>query len=161
MVREPLADDEPVMIAVAGPYAFGYLCGESGHHRLREGERTHVAKVTVAARAGRSGEVTLGKQKTLKQVGQYGGAVRSRVEVAGSELVVQTACSVPESRELALELAPAWPGPAAGAEQAVVRRYELAPFLLRDFRTGTKSGRADTLHPGPFHQLLCKRIDSA
>ena len=40
----------------------------------------------------------------------------------------------------------------------VVRRYDLEPFLVSDFLTDTSTGRADTLHPDPFHQLLCKRI---
>jgi ATP-dependent Clp protease ATP-binding subunit ClpC len=167
MVREPLSNEDPVMIAVAGPYAYGYLAGETGLHRLRTGEDTCVVKVTVvvlpgtAARPAAADRLAVAAQKALKQMGQYGGPVRSRVELAGSALVVQNAGSVAESLELAEELAPLWPGADGAGEHGVVRRYDLEPFLLRDFRTGTKTGRADTLHPGPFHELLCKRVDSA
>jgi hypothetical protein len=166
MVREPLDDDEPVMFAVSGPYAYGYLAGEMGLHRLRSGEDTAVVKVTVAAmstasRAAASQPITVAVQKHFRQVGQYGGAVRSRIELAGSGLVLQNADGVAENRELAQELAPLWPGADGASLHGVVRRYDLEPFLLRDFRTGIKSGRADSLQPEPFHELLCKRIDSA
>lgn len=43
----------------------------------------------------------------------------------------------------------------------MVRRYDLEPFLVRDFLTGTTTGRADVLHPEHFHELLCARIDAA
>lgn len=48
VVREPMTDEEPVMIAVFGPYAYGYLRGEAGHHRLRAERDTFVAKVSAA-----------------------------------------------------------------------------------------------------------------
>ena len=49
MVREPMSDDEPVMVAIFGPYAYGYLRGEAGHHRLRTERDAFVAKVHVAS----------------------------------------------------------------------------------------------------------------
>jgi ATP-dependent Clp protease ATP-binding subunit ClpC len=159
MIREPLSDDEPVMIAVVGPYAYGYLRGESGHHRLRTERDTFVAKVGVAALGDSAEHVTISVQKALKQVGQYGGRVRSRVEVADGEFVVQNAGSLAESRELAEEFAPLWLS-AASQAHTVVRRYDLEPFLVRDFLTGTTTGRADILRAEPFHQLLCDRIDA-
>jgi PCRF domain len=159
VIREPLSDDEPVMIAVIGAYAYGYLRGEAGHHRLRTERDTFVAKVSVAALNDAAGGVTISTQKALKQVGQYGGRVRSRVEVAGSDLVVQNARSLADNRELAEELAPSWLS-AASHSETVVRRYDLEPFLVRDFLTGTTTGHADILHPEPFHQLLCDRIDA-
>jgi ATP-dependent Clp protease ATP-binding subunit ClpC len=159
VVREPMTDDEPVMIAVVGPYAYGYLRGEAGHHRLRTEHDTFVAKVSTAMLGNPSGQVTLSIQKALKQVGQFGGRVRSRVEVAGCGFVVQNAGSLAENRDLAAEFAPSWPS-AADHPEAVVRRYDLEPFLVRDFLTGTTTGRADILHAEPFHNLLCERIDA-
>ena len=157
LIREPMSDDEPVMVAIAGPYAYGYLRGEAGHHRLRVEKDAFVAKVHVAALNSATGSVVFSAQKALKQVGQYGGRVRSRVEVAGGEFVVQNSGSLTENRELAEEFAPSWLGIAIDPDR-VVRRYDLEPFLVRDFLTDTSTGRADTLHPDPFHQLLCKRI---
>jgi len=71
---------------------------------------------------------------------------------------VQNAGSLAENRELAEELAPSWIAATAQPE-AVVRRYDLEPFLVRDFLTGTSTGRDDILRPEPFHELLCERID--
>jgi ATP-dependent Clp protease ATP-binding subunit ClpC len=158
MIREPMSDDEAVMIAVVGPYAYGYLRGEAGHHRLRMQHDTYVAKVGVAALGDSAEPVAISVQKALKQVGQYGGRVRSRVEVAGGEFAVQNAGSLAENRELAEEFAPSWLS-AVSPSHTVVRRYDLEPFLVRDFLTGTTTGRADILRPEPFHQLLCERID--
>jgi hypothetical protein len=159
MVREPMADHEPIMIAVFGPYAYGYLRSEAGHHRLRTERDTFVAKVRVAPLGDASGGVAYSSQKALKQVGQLGGRVRSRLEVAGTEFVVQNAGSLAENREFAEAFAPSWrSGPAQ--PEAVVRRYDLQPFLVRDFLTGTTTGRTDILHAEPFHQLLCARIDA-
>jgi hypothetical protein len=159
IVREPMADDEPVMIAVFAPYAYGYLRGEAGHHRLRTERDTLVAKVRVAPLCDASGGVTFSVQKALKQVGQLGGRVRSRLEVAGSEFVVQNAGSLAENRELTGELAPSWLS-APVQPETIVRRYDLQPFLVRDFLSGTTTGRPDILHPEPFHHLLCARIDA-
>jgi hypothetical protein len=92
-------------------------------------------------------------------VGQFGGRVRSRVEVAGCGFVVQNAGTLAENRELATEFAPSWSSAAAHPE-TVVRRYDLDPFLVRDFLTGTTTGRADILRAEPLHQLLCERIDA-
>ena len=160
MVREPMTDDEPVMVAIVGPYAFGYLRGEAGHHRLRTDRDTFVAKVGVALLGTPAGAVTLSVQKALKQIGQFGGRVRSRVELAGGGFVAQNAGSLAENRELAAEFAPSWSS-AAEQPENVVRRYDLEPFLVRDFLTGTSTGRADILHAEPFHRLLCERIDAA
>jgi ATP-dependent Clp protease ATP-binding subunit ClpC len=159
MVREPMADDEPVMIAVFGPYAYGYLRREAGHHRLRTDRDILVAKVRIAPLSDASGVVTFSTQKALKQVGQLGGRVRSRLEVAGSEFVVQNASSLAENRELAQEFALSWLG-APVQPETIVRRYDLQPFLVRDLLSGTTTGRPDILHPEPFHQLLCARIDA-
>jgi hypothetical protein len=160
MIREPMSDEEPVMVVLTGPYAYGYLRGEAGHHRLRIDHGTFAAKVSVASIGNSAQRVTFSVQKALKQVGQFGGRVRSRLEVTGSEFVVQNAGTLAENRELAEELAPSWQG-APGQPAKVVRRYDLEPFLVRDFLTGTSTGRADILQPHPFHQLLCERIEHA
>jgi ATP-dependent Clp protease ATP-binding subunit ClpC len=159
MIREPMSDDEPVMIAVMGPYAYGYLRGEAGHHRLRTEHDTFVAKVGVGALDNATGNVTFSAQKALKQVGQYGGKVRSRVEIAGGEFVLQNARSLAENRELGEEFSPAWLRVDRGPDK-VVRRYDMVPFLVRDFLTETTTGRPDSLQPQPFHQLICKRVDA-
>ncbi len=160
LIREPMFDEEPVMIALAGPYAYGYLRAEAGHHRLRAEADTFVAKVSVAAIDDAAvAVVPFAAQKALKQIGQYGGRVRSRVEVAGSEFVVQNAGSLAENRELAEALAPSWPS-AASQPDRIVRRYDLEPFLVRDFLTDMTTGRRDILQPAPFHELLCKRIEA-
>ena len=157
-IREPMTNDEPVMIYVAGPYAFGYLRDEAGMHRLRTERETRVAKVSVAAFNCSTASISLSNQKALKQIGQYGGRVRSRVEVAGSEFVVQNSATVADNRELAAEFAPSWLA-AANRPDTVVRRYDIEPFLVRDFLTATTSGRTETLRAAHFHRLLCKRID--
>jgi hypothetical protein len=157
-IREPMSDDEPVMIAVAGAYAFGYLRNEAGHHRLRTDRDTFVAKVGVAALDGTTEPVSISIHKALKQTGQYGGRVRSRVEVAGSDFVIQNAGSLAENRELAEEFSPCWRKATVHLDR-VVRRYDLEPFLVRDFLTGMTTGRPDALQPEPFHELLCKRIE--
>ncbi len=161
MIREPMLDDEPVVVSISGPYVYGYLRGEMGHHRLRTEDGTFVAKVTVAPLDKPSGRVRLSVRKALKQVGQYGGRVRSRVAVADSELVLQNAASVAENTELAEELGPSWLGVAPQGDESVVRRYDMDPFLVRDFRTDLSTGRAEILRPEPFHELLCQRITVA
>ena len=45
------------------------------------------------------------------------------------------------------------------AKDEIVRRYDLKPFLVRDYLTGTTSGRTDAIKPKHFHELLCQRVD--
>jgi hypothetical protein len=157
MVREPMSDDEPVAFALVGPYAFGYLGGEAGHHRVRRAEEAQVVRVSVAAVDGIATGATLTLQKALKQLGQYGGKVRSRIEVAASGFVAQNERTLAENRELVEEFAGAWSK--VSISDKVVRRYDLEPFLVRDFLTETTTGRADALRPDALHELLCKRIE--
>jgi ATP-dependent Clp protease ATP-binding subunit ClpC len=158
MIREPMSDEEPVMFALLGPYAFGYLGREAGHHRVRREDETQVARVGVVPLEGAATAVTFAAQKALKQVGQFGGKVRSRIEVTGSEFVAQNERTLAENRELAEEFAGAWQS--APVSEKVVRRYDLEPFLVRDFLTETTTGRVDALRPEPFHELLCRRIEA-
>jgi ATP-dependent Clp protease ATP-binding subunit ClpC len=159
MVCEPLTDEEPIMIAVVGPYAYGYLRGEAGIHRLRTETNTCAAKVTVAMLRNDSNDVMFSLQKALKQIGQLGGRVRSRVEVAGFDFVAQNAGTLLENRELAESFAFSWNF--ATSAETVVRRYDREPFLVKDILTATTTGRADILNPQPFHKLLCDRIDAS
>ena len=59
MLREPMAADEPIAVALRGHFAHGYLKGEAGHHRVRQREqergRARHGRAAVAAR--RSGRV--------------------------------------------------------------------------------------------------------
>ena len=158
MVREPMSNDEPVAFALVGPYAFGYLGGEAGHHRVRRGDEAQVARVSVAAVDGIAAGATPTLQKALKQLGQYGGKVRSRIEVADSGFVAQNERTLVENRELVEEFAGAWSK--VSISDKVVRRYDLEPFLVRDFLTETTTGRADALRPDALHELLCKRIEA-
>jgi hypothetical protein len=157
-LREPLADGEPAMLAVQGQHAAGYLAGEAGLHRLRDEPRISVARVRVAPWTDRRGEVDIAVHRALDATGQYGGRVRSRLECAGG-LVLQNRRNLAENRELAVELGPSWQAaPAPGDE--IVRRYDLAPFLVRDPVIGRAIGRPDALAPRPFHELLCQRVDA-
>ena len=83
--------------------------------------------------------------------------MRSRIEVAGSGFVAQNERSLVENRELVEEFAGSWSK--VHVSDKVVRRYDLEPFLVRDFLTETTTGRADALRPEAFHELLCQRIE--
>jgi ATP-dependent Clp protease ATP-binding subunit ClpC len=107
-VCEPCEDGEPAVIAVKGPWAYGYLRGEAGLHRLRldgtsaasprrgqnldgtsaasprRGQNLEagvsVAKVRVALWSERREQPYVTLQRALKAMGQHGGKVRSRME---------------------------------------------------------------------------------
>jgi ATP-dependent Clp protease ATP-binding subunit ClpC len=182
-VVEPCEDGEPAVIAVKGPWAFGYLRGEAGLHRLRlaakedeedgtsaaSARRGHnlassvsVARVRVALWSERREQPYVTLQRALKATGQHGGKVRSRMEcrapVASGTLVLQNARTLSQNRELAAELVASWStlGP---APEDVVRRYDEDPPLIRDVATGTSSGRPDALSPQRFDALLRRRVD--
>ncbi len=158
MLHEPMSDEEPVTFGVRGDFAYGLLRLEAGHHRLREGETSSVARVRIAPWTDRASEIEFLSHRALKKTGQFGGRVRSRLEVAGMNLVLQNDKTLAENRELAADVAPSW-ALAPPAKDQVVRRYDLKPFLMRDYLTGTTSGRADALKPKHFHELLCQRVD--
>ena len=158
-IREPLDDDEPLMISVAGRCAYGYLAAERGLHRIREGESTSVAAVRVAPWTDGRAAATLVEHRALKKTGQFGGRVRSRIAVEGG-LVLQNPKRLAENRDLASELAPSW-GRAGDAGEEIVRRYDRSPFLVRDSRSGISTGRSEVLRGRGFHELLCRRLDAA
>jgi ATP-dependent Clp protease ATP-binding subunit ClpC len=159
MLHEPMSAEEPIAIALRGHFAYGYLAGETGYHRLRDGERRSVARVTIAPWKRRFASVEFTEQRPLKAVGRLGGKIRSRVAIAGIRLVLQNERNLNQNRELARDIVRGWPLDAA-AEPPRVRRYDLDPFLVRDYLVGTDFTRKDILSPKPFHQLLCDRIDA-
>jgi ATP-dependent Clp protease ATP-binding subunit ClpC len=157
VLREPLDDDEPVMLAIKGHYAYGLLRLEAGMHRVRDGKHRSVAAVRVGAWTDRREPVEFHSHRALKVSGQYGGRVRSRLECAGG-LVLQNGATLADNRERAAELAPSWTA-APQPPDDIVRRYDLDPPMIRDVATGVSSGRTDALAPRPLHDLLCRRVD--
>ncbi len=156
-LREPVEDDEPAMLAIQGRFASGYLAGEAGLHRVRRGESHAAAEVRVAPWSERAAQVAFGPHRALKATGQFGGRIRSRVELADG-FVLQNERTLADNRELAVEVAGSWRA-AAAAPDDITRRYDFEPFLLRDALTETSTGRADALSPLRFHELLCRRVD--
>ena len=160
MLREPLASDEPVALALRGHFAHGYLKSEAGHHRIRQQDKSAVARVTVAPLSPVSQPVEFSEQRALKSSGQFGGKIRSRVVALGGKLVLQNASTLSENRELARDIAPSWPREQPPTAERV-RLYDLDGFLVRDYLTGADFTRKDILSPKPFHDLLCARVDKA
>ena len=158
MLREPLSSDEPVLLSLSGHFAFGYLKLESGHHRMRTEDKNSAARVAVIPWTDQTGYEGKINGQALKKRGQFGGKVRSRVELAGTSLVLQNSYNLAENREQITDLAPSWIA-APHNESAIVRRYDLKPFLIRDYLTDTNTGRTDALKPKAFHELLCARSD--
>ena len=171
-LREPVEDDEPAMVAIRGPYAYGLLRGEAGLHRLSveapEGKKGKVAIASVRVgpwneRATRPVSLV---QRPLTAVGQYGGKVRSRLECAAAEgasrgvLVLQNDRTLTANRELAAQLVMAWSDLPVPDEALVVRRYDRSPPRVRDVLTEITSGRPDALAAKPFDDLLRARVDA-
>ncbi len=160
MLHEPMASSEAVVIALKGPFAYGYLKGETGHHRFRRDREGSVARVRVAPLSERAAPVELGEQRPLKAIGQLAGKIRSRIAVPGTGLVLQNGRSLAANRELAFDIGPSWPHEPM-ATTPMVRRYDFTPFLLRDYLTGSDFTRSDILEPKLFHELLCARVDKS
>jgi ATP-dependent Clp protease ATP-binding subunit ClpC len=162
MLHEPMAAEEAIVVALRGAFAHGYLAAEAGLHRLRRGQErggaSSVARVRIAPWSIPPQPIEFAEQRPLKATGQLGGKIRSRVAVSGSKLVLQNGRTLGENRELAGDVVPSWPREFAAATPTV-RRYDLTPFLVRDFLTKSDFTRKDILSPGPFHDLLCARID--
>ena len=167
-IRDPCTDGEPAAIAIKGAWAYGYLAGEAGLHRLRlkatpdgdDASRVSVANVRVGPWTERREAPFVTAQRALKGVGQHGGKVRSRLECRASgdagPLVLQNARTLSENRELAAELVASW-GALKPWSEDIVRRYDEEPPLLRDVATGFTSGRPDALAPHRIDALLKRR----
>jgi len=159
MLHEPMVSNDVIAVAFRGHFAFGYLRGETGHHRMRRERQSSAARVMVAPWSDEASPVALGEQRPLKAVGQLGGKIRSRISVVGTNLVLQNSRTLAENRELALDIGPSWPR-SRMPTMPTVRRYDLAPFLVRDYLTKSDFGRSDILGPKMFHELLCARVDN-
>ena len=157
MVCEPLTAAEPIVAAIGGHYAFGYLRLEAGHHRFRDERSTSVVRVAVLPWLDRAEDITPLAPRALKKTGLLGGRVRSRMQIAGTDLVIQNERTLAENGSFATSVAASYRQSAQriGVE---VRRYDRAPFMLKDSLVGT-IGRADTLSPDRFHDLLSERVD--
>jgi hypothetical protein len=156
-IRHPTTKDEAATMTISGHYAYGYLRGEAGIHRVRQEESTSVTKVRVGAWTDRREQPRFADQRALKTHGEFGHRIRSRVECADG-FVVQNAKTIAENRELAADIFPSWRSAPAPPE-TVVRRYDLSPFRVRDASSGITTGRLDALTPREFHRLLCARLD--
>jgi ATP-dependent Clp protease ATP-binding subunit ClpC len=159
LICEPLARGEPIVVGFTGPYAFGYLRLESGHHRFRDERSSGVVRVAVFEWLDATEEVALVGRRALKKLGLLGGRVRSRVEVAGLGLVLQNGRTLVDNASLAAAVAPSFRR-AAKPMDVELRRYDRNPFLLKDHLLGS-IGRSDALAPEGFHQLLSERVDAA
>jgi ATP-dependent Clp protease ATP-binding subunit ClpC len=170
-VLEPYEDTEPAVIAVKGPWVFGYLRGEAGLHRLRlarpseaddEASVVAVARVRVAPWNERREPPYVTSHRALKVVGKYGGKIRSRLEcrvpAGGHPLVLQNARTISENRELAADVLVSWGNLGAPSEE-IVRRYDEEPRLVRDVATGLSTGRPDALSPKRLDALLKRRVE--
>jgi PCRF domain len=158
MLHEPMASDESIGLLLRGHFAHGYLKAEAGHHRLRRAGESTMARVAVAPLANRADTVEFAEQRALKATGQLGGKIRSRVAIPAARLVLQNARTLSENRELARDIAPNWPRQQPPSHPTV-RRYDLDPFLVRDYLMKSDFSRKDILGAKAFHELLCARID--
>jgi ATP-dependent Clp protease ATP-binding subunit ClpA len=158
LLVDPLVGTDAIFFALKGAYAFGYLQREHGVHRLRKADEHEAVRVMVATWSHAQCDVKFGNQRALKQSGRFGEKIRSQIEVLDDlHFVLQNGLTIAENRELAREIASSWRQ--CLSSDAVVRRYDLEPFLLKDHFTGITSGRRSSLKPAEFHELLCKRVD--
>jgi len=158
IIFDPISNRGPIVAAISGHYAFGYLRLETGHHRFREDRQHSVVRVRVLPWLESTEKVPLGKQKALKNTGIIGRRIRSRIEIDGSDLIIQNGRTLVENRNLARSISPALIAERQTTDQ-VVRRYDKTPFLMRDHLTGVSSGRYDSVKPEKFHDLLCRRVE--
>ena len=158
LLCEPIAEADPVLLWVQGPYAAGYLLRESGLHRHRERDVNSAVKVTVAALSERREPERFGHHRALKANGGFGGRIRSRLEVEQCRgLVLQNEATLNTNRDTATMLAASWRHGAIDSN-AVVRRYDEEPFLIKDYAAQLSAGRRDVLKPKAFDELLVRRI---
>ncbi len=159
VLREPVSDDEPVMIAVQGHHAYGFLAAERGLHKVQTENGAAAASVRTAPWTDLRGGARFLVHRALETTGQLGGRLRSRLECEGG-LVLQNGRTLTDNRDLAGELTMAW-SRAPEPPDEIVRRYDRDPTMVRDVLTGFSSGRPDALAPRSFHELLCLRVDAA
>lgn len=94
-------------------------------------------------------KITFGEQRALKEFGQLAGKIRSRVAIFGTNLVLQNDRTLAENRELAFDVGPSWMQPQMPTSP-MVRRYDLDPFVMRDYLTKTDYNRREISAPSSF-----------
>ena len=162
VLHEPQAPEEPVFMEIQGSYAYGYLRAEAGVHRFRKGEERSATRVSIAAN-GLSGNIekhslSFGRQAALKQMGDYGGKIRSLVEIQSPvTLCLKNGNSINQNRESAGDLVSSWL--MASSPDDVIRRYDLEPFYVKDYLCQLSGGKRDILSQQGFQRLLADRVD--
>ena len=162
-VCEPRSEGEPLVLSLSGRYPHGYLRGDAGLHRVRDGEREGAVLVRVVpitdteAHAAESTRFRFLDRRALKATGLFGGAVRSRL---GGPLgfVLQNDRTLADNEALAQALLPSWleaPEPS----DAHVRTWDLNPARVSDALVDEAEARPDAAEADGFHELLCRRAD--
>jgi len=163
LLCEPLTEEEPILIRVSGPYAFGYLCGESGYHRLRfkDDNATYSVEVFAIDETSEPAPTGLvyGGRYALKKKGLFGNKIRSHLDVLNlPNFMLQNGNTLTENTQLAEQLAVHWPQQ-NNPDTEIIRRYDSKPFLLKDYATQVQSGRKESLKPEKFTELLRQRAE--
>jgi len=162
-VCEPRDEGEPLVLSLSGRYPHGYLRGEAGLHRVRDGEREGAVLVRVVpvtdteAHAAESTRFRFLDRRALKATGLFGGAVRSRL---GGPLgfVLQNDRTLADNEARAQALLPSWleaPEPS----EALVRTWDLNTSRVSDALVDETDARVDVAEADGFHELLCRRAD--
>ncbi len=167
---DPRDDDEPWLLGVRGAYAFGLLRGEAGMHRMRlagsaesPGRKVLAALRVAPWEGGATVPATRVADRSVRADGRYGTKVRAVTgweSAEGQRLVLQNDRAPSDHAAVAGELLAAL-AHAVEAPETVVRRYDVAPPLVRDALTGWISGRPDALAPKGLDALLLRRVDAA
>ncbi len=160
LLCEPLRRDDPVLMLGRFPFAYGFLRLETGLHRVRhKDDRTSVLRLRVApwydADDRDKGGMT---SVVLRESGQFGGRLRSRVELPDANVILQNGKSIFENSDMLSSVVGSLQGAGAASER-VVRRYDLEPFFIRDSLVDRDTGNKKAIGPELFHDLLCARID--
>lgn len=158
VIHEPVQPREAGILCVTGPRALDLLARETGLHRLRQSDRTSVARVRVGTARPAIGPVAIQEVTALKGQGLWGGRIRSRVSTERG-LILQNGRTIAENRTRAIELESAWLGLPRSPE-TVVRRVQLDPFHVYDERAELRSSDPAALQPDAFDHLL-RGSDSA
>lgn len=154
LLHEHVVDDGTsetiAMIRIEGPFAYGYLAGESGVHRLRDestgadGTRTISAVSTVGvvpiddAASAALPAVEFVEGKAMRATGLRSGRIRSRVVAKRGNMTIrlQNGEKLDRNREYAVELLRAIPARTESATEPV-RMYVLSGRRkVRDPRSG-------------------------
>jgi len=158
-LRVPMRTSEPALLLVKGHYAYGYLQGEAGLHRIVGPDGQGAARVRVIPWRDTAPalKVDFLDSRAIKGTEAYGQKIRSRLECPHG-MVLQNGNTLAENQNLARELFPCW-SKIDSPSTAIVRRYQLDPIHIRDAETGWSTGRTDALSGRSIHELLSLRVD--